>query len=302
MRDFGKRGFSTQSTQWQLSAYAKVNLGLWVAPRDNRGYHPVWSVMQSISMADVIRVTPSSHYHVEMNVPLEQRQFVPSLANNLITRAYHGLKDQYPEIPTVKIQVNKHIPIGSGLGGGSADAAAILRWAQMVINKKIDPKFAANLGVDVPFLISGGTAQATGYGEDLKYLHPLRGWYVVLVSPNFGLSTRHVYNAFDTLPNSSHLSIESMQDVIRRLELGSSPISLFNALEPAAWKVEPKLKNLKADLRSVSRKPWFLTGSGATYFTLLRSYEESLALQKDLVNRKMDNVAGIDIAEFVGPF
>ncbi len=298
MVKFGKRGIDTGATQWQLSAPAKINLGLWVGSRDSRGYHPVLSIMQSISLADAIVVTKSAYYDVTMSRREDKGPALPSSANNLITRAYNAIKSQYPEIPPVKIHVTKQIPIGAGLGGGSSDAAAIIRWAQMLMNKKMDSRMAGDLGVDVPFLICGGTAKAQGYGDNLEFLPPLTGWHVVLISPHFGLSTRRVYETFDTLSNSSvSRNTESIENVRRLLEQGTAP-KLYNALEGAAWKVEPKLKGLKTDLERTSGKQWFLTGSGATYFTLLRSYHDSRMLKRDLQNSHIGNLASIEIAEF----
>ncbi len=295
-------GIGTQLAQWQEAAYAKINLGLWVGARDNRGYHPVSSILQSISMADDILITESSHYHVEMIMPPELHAPVLSPADNLITRAYHLLKSRYPEIPTVQIRVTKRIPFGAGLGGGSADAAAIIRWTQRVINQRIDGRLASTLGVDIPFLVCGGTAQATGYGDDLQYLRPVTGWHLVLVTPQFGLSTARVYQAFDTLSPAFQHPLDSVGNIVRPLEQGRTPPELLNALERAAWKVEPKLRGLKADLQHLTDRPWFLTGSGATYFALLRSDDEARNLQAHLRNSRLDNVARVEIAEFLGPY
>ncbi|WP_274532444.1 4-(cytidine 5'-diphospho)-2-C-methyl-D-erythritol kinase [Sulfobacillus thermosulfidooxidans] len=293
----------TQPDTWRLKAYAKINLGLWVEPRDARGYHPVRSLMQTIQFFDQIEIRRASAYHVDMlkgpGLPSAHPVSLP-VHDNLVTKAYRLVRSLDKAVPTVHIRVRKYIPMGAGLGGGSADAASILRWAGQFMSAPLPAKDAAVLGMDVPFLVQGGTAKASGYGEEVEHLPPLRDWYVLLVSPNFGLSTRRVYEAFDAL-NLAHRPGHTLEEIVEALRQGILPDNLFNALEPAAWTVNPALQSLKETLTSLTSKPWFLTGSGSTYFTLLRDRDEALAIEHRLQKQPLARLSHIEVAEFGAP-
>ncbi len=272
-------------------------------PRDARGYHPVRSLMQTIQFSDQIEIRRASAYHVDMlKGPGSSLSFPLSLRvqDNLVTKAYRLVRSIDKTIPTVHIRVLKYIPVGAGLGGGSADAASILRWAGQFMSRPLSTKEAAVLGMDVPFLVQGGTAKASGYGEELEYLLPLRHWHVLLVSPRFGLSTARVYEAFDAQA-VAYRAPYTLEEIVETLRQGILPGNLFNALEPAAWIVNPALQSLKETLIRFTAKPWFLTGSGSTYFTLLRDEDEALALQQRLQKQRISGISHIAVAEFGGP-
>ncbi len=272
-----------------------------MGPRDGRGYHPVSTLMQTIALADPISVTAAWEYHLEMSMPQRDLASVSlsvSVEDNLVTKAYRWAKRRVPEIPAIHVRVIKRIPQGAGLGGGSADAAAILRWAHRLFPQGFNLRETSSLGMDVPFLIDGGSAKATGYGQELTPLDPLLGWHVIVASPPIALSTAQVYQAFDEI-NPSALPAASVEEVARDLSRGQLPF-LFNALEPAAWRVEPSLQAFKAELTRETGKPWFLTGSGAAYFTLVRDPQEARAVKRRIWEQHLP-LSRLEVAKFVGP-
>ena len=139
-----------------------------------------------------------------------------------------------------RIRLRKHIPAGAGLGGGSSDAAAVLRWAGF--QSDLD---AATLGADVPFCLRGGRAIVTGIGEVIEPLDD-EDLHFVVVTPGFGVSTPDVYRAFD--------------------ELGPGDPSSANDLELAALAVEPRLLRVRDKLAFAAGRRPTLAGSGSSYF------------------------------------
>ncbi len=243
----------------ELFAQAKVNLGLWVGSPAANGYHPIDTIMHTVEWADSLVIR--DHHRYQLTVP-----HYPQLAtdDNLVTRAYHWLLDQGAELPPVSVTLYKRIPTGAGLGGGSSDAAAVLRWAQSL-------GFAGNasvaeLGMDVPFFLCQGAARARGFGEQLTPLAQWPGLGLLLMNPGFEVSTKMVYQAYDIMDNQGDCAIDELERLWQRRQM---PDHFCNVLEPAAWRVAPALKDFKDALtRWMSPFGCYLSGSGGTYYSI----------------------------------
>lgn len=249
-------------------APAKVNLGLWVGPKDESGYHPVDSIMQAIAFSDQLYLEPRDYMLWESTSPhlvMDDR--------NLVVRAYAWAKARLPNLPWVYGRLEKVTWIGAGLGGGSSDAAALLRWAFERSPQLKQQDFlvqTAELGMDVPFFIRGGAARAQGYGDRLMPVPSLTGTALVLANPGVPLETKAVYGAFDRVSGREDTG-EWIMAVSEALRTGSRPPArdLRNSLEEAAFTVMPALRDFRdvivrmADGASVA-----LSGSGPTYYLL----------------------------------
>jgi 4-diphosphocytidyl-2-C-methyl-D-erythritol kinase len=179
-----------------LRSPAKVNLFLSVGPPDAAGYHPLRSVMQAVGLFDEIQIVPADHDTLECNWP-----GLP--AENTLTKTLRLIREQVP-LPPVHIRLMKSIPAESGLGGGSGNAAALIRWAKSAVAHRIDDHFfydvARAVGADVPFFLVGGRARAEGYGERLTPLPDADPAWLVIVRPEVGVSTASAYRALDAAP------------------------------------------------------------------------------------------------------
>ncbi|WP_158246322.1 4-(cytidine 5'-diphospho)-2-C-methyl-D-erythritol kinase [Sulfobacillus sp. hq2] len=263
-----REGTATPRSSWRLRANAKINLGLWVGPRDARGYHPVRTLMQTIGLADTIDIEVADHYQ------LQAPKITGDPEGNLITKAYRMGQQYAPgQVPSVAVVCCKHIPTGAGLGGGSADAAAMLRWIHEVAPQTHLAGEAAQLGMDVPFLLEGGTAIAEGYGEQVRFLPALPTWGVLLAFPNVSISTARAYQAFDELPAANDGSDNDPEMWVRALRQDAPVPAFYNALERAAWAIEPAVHAFKERLQQLTGLIWTLSGSGSAYFTLHRDLE-----------------------------
>lgn len=244
-------------------AFAKINLGLWVGPGVSAGYHPVDTVLQTVTLADDLIVGPADRMVWRTSDATLQWN-----DGNLVFEAYRWLKAQWPAMPALALSLTKRIPVGAGLGGGSADAAALIRWARDQVSDAISFRTAGTLGKDVPFLIHGGTARAQGYGDVVHPLPPLSG-AAVLMNPGVAVATKAVYRRFDQVSPRGAISSDWMDDIAQSVAEGVLPKDLVNLLEPALFSVVPAVRDFAEWIRSLIRpERCYLSGSGPTYYSL----------------------------------
>jgi 4-diphosphocytidyl-2-C-methyl-D-erythritol kinase len=214
----------------RVRAPAKLTLTLRIAGVRADGYHLLDAEMVTLTLADTVTLAEgdrlsASGPHAD-GFPLDE--------SNLVARALRLIGRR------AAVHVDKQIPSGGGLGGGSADAAAVLRWAG-----NDDVALAATLGADVPFCLRGGRARVTGIGDRLDRLPFLERTFT-LMTPPFGCSTAAVYRAWDALGGPT----------------GGGP----NDLEPAALNVEPGLARWRDRLGEATSQTPVLAGSGSTWY------------------------------------
>lgn len=213
-----------------LSAPAKLTLGLRIVGVRDDGYHLVDAEMVSLDLADTVTFADGDG----LTIGGPEGIGLSAGDDNLVARALRLVGR------TAAVHVDKHIPAGGGLGGGSADAAAVLRWAGVD-----DPAIAVRLGADVPFCLHGGRARVTGIGEVLDPL-PFAAHTVTLAFPGLGCDTAAVYRAWD--------------------DLGGPTSDGPNDLEPAALLVAPELAAFRDALGNATGETPVLAGSGSTWF------------------------------------
>ncbi|MGI8752032.1 MAG: 4-(cytidine 5'-diphospho)-2-C-methyl-D-erythritol kinase [Acidimicrobiales bacterium] len=218
-----------------VMAPAKLTLSLRITGVRPDGYHLLDSEMITLDLADTLTFWPGDGLEI---VADGGGMAVPEGDDNLIRRAL-ALVGR-----SARVRLDKRIPAGGGLGGGSADAAAVLRWAGVD-----DPAVAARLGADVAFCVAGGRARVTGIGEHIEPLDfaAVEGRAFTLVTPPFGVSTVAAYRAWDDLE-------------ARAAEDGG------NDLEDAAVAVEPRLARWRDELSGATGQRARLAGSGSTWF------------------------------------
>lgn len=248
-------------------APAKINLNLIIQPRDAFGLHPLFSVVQSIEWCDELSVVEAE----EDSLVVEGADLSEG-PDNLVVRAIGELRDRVP-IPALEMKLAKTIPIGSGLGGGSADAAAALIAGCDVTNRphRLAADVAPDVGADVSFPIVGGTAEMSGYGEQIRPLPSLEGFALAVVAPEFPISTASVYQRWDDLggPEGFELPDRFLPPVLR------SQFPVRNDLFRAAVEVEPMLGDFVADVGKIWDGAALLTGSGSACFGFFSTEEEA---------------------------
>jgi len=253
-----------------LPAYAKLNLTLDVTGRRPDGYHDIDSVMQTVSLHDLIWIERSECRVFDVVGPM-------IAGENLVLKAARELEGHVSRALPFTIRLFKRVPMGAGLGGGSADAAAFLKAANVLYDLKLKPveliEIATAVGQDVPFLLWGGTARATGLGSTLAPLPAVpSSWRFLVVCPPLEIPTRAVYEAVDgSLP-----SARRTPGLVATLPSGGD-ISLFgNDLEPASRRLFPLLDEALNRLHGVV-PGLTMSGTGAALFAAFTGLEDAEA-------------------------
>jgi len=266
---------SSRRPTLKLKAPAKVNLALAVGPaRPGDGFHPICSWMAPIDLCDEITLTRLeddrlSRYAVVWHESAPRSSPIDwPITKDLGVRAHHLLEQHVGRSLPIQMKVEKRIPVGGGLGGGSSDAAAVLRAVRELFALDVgDQELAAlalRLGSDVPFFLGDSPALVEGLGEKVTSVGRV-GAHLVLILPAFGCPTGPVYRAFDAIPGAA-----MREDEVRRMAGAGCVVSerLFNDLAAAAEAVAPDLGPLRAAAARAVGRPVHVTGSGSTLFVV----------------------------------
>jgi len=264
-----------------FKAFAKLNFYLDVIRKRPDGYHDIETVFQSISLHDTLKFTPNP---AEIEV-ITAHPDLPAQEHNLVYKAATLLKQETETRHGVTIALEKNIPIGAGLGGGSSDAATTLAALNMLWETDCDEetllKVAARVGSDVPFCLVGGTAAGTGRGEKLLKLPPIGRRWLVIVTPPFSISTADVYSRVTAPVTETDRALEvtdGFRAVIEHVRSGNVEDILHNVMERIVTKRYPRLSELKRALERAGCPSALMSGSGPTMFGLVGSRDDGIAV------------------------
>lgn len=268
-----------------MEAPAKINLYLEVGPPLQDGYHPVRTVLQSVDLCDLVEVEVTDGGE---GLGLEVVGDAPAGGDNLCLRAGAAFLAATGLRMGVSVRLTKRIPRAAGLGGGSSDAAAVLRALNFVAGEAMAREelldAAAGLGMDVPFFLVGGTALGEGRGERVTPLVQAPPLPVLLVNPGVELATGEVYRRFD-LSGGDSPPAHGPGDLIEALPRGDAadvaPL-LHNSLQRAACELMPEVAVLLERAAGAGAAAAMVSGSGPTIFVLAASEELAASLEVEM--------------------
>ena len=253
-----------------VPAYAKINLGLRVLSKRPDGFHELRTVFQTISLADRLTITYTPATRTVITV-----EGMPDVPDNLAARAAQAVLTELNLEAAVQIHIEKRIPMGAGLGGGSSDAAAVLQALPALASCPIPMprlfQLAAPLGSDVPFFLLGGTALGLGRGEELYPLQDLPPIEGVLITPDIHVSTPDAYRALSLTLTDPATKLASFQESVRRPLLEP----LVNDFESVVFAQHPQLAAIKDSLLRQGANQALMSGSGSSVFALFRTAGEA---------------------------
>lgn len=265
-----------------LCSFAKINLALVVKGLRADGYHQIQTIYQAISLYDIIQLEERPQ-GIEIETSCRE---LPTDSGNLVYRACRRLQEVFKIARGVKLRIDKRIPLGAGLGGGSSNAAVTLMglvhlWALPQGRVHLYP-IARELGADVPYFLMGGSCLGVGRGDELYPLTDLPRWWVVLVVSPFSLSTAEVYRRANLMltkrGNSS--SINGFYLMERETER-----FMVNHLEEVVFPDYPALRRVKEELEGLGAMGSLMSGSGPTIYGLFKEYKRAKRAQKSLISR-----------------
>ncbi|HSK06820.1 MAG TPA: hypothetical protein VK990_04820 [Acidimicrobiia bacterium] len=245
---------------------AKLNLALLVGSPRSDGFHPIESLVQTIDWFDILEIDGADQDLLEV----QGADLDPE--DNLVTRSLEELRRR-GRVPPLHVRLDKRIPPGAGLGGGSSNAAATLVAVCELagLPRSMAEETGPSIGSDVTLFFTGGTLLVTGVGESIETLPPLSGFAVAVAVPPFHLSTPEVYRRWDELEGPSG------EEMIPRLlppQLRDG-MPIRNDLTPAAFDLEPELADFMADLRAQWGLQVAMTGSGSACFAFFPDLDEA---------------------------
>ena len=281
-------------------AHAKLNLFLRVERRRDDGYHDIETLFQRIALADRLTFERAAE-GLELEC-LGRPVDCPRDAN-LIARAYHALVGRCGPRPCgARVVLEKRIPVGGGLGGGSADAAAALRGFNELFALDMSAAalraVAAELGADAPFFLGPPTAIGRGRGDVLSPVAPPSAFWAALAFPAFPVSTAEVYARYDPKAERAAAAsdLASLVAALARGDLARALDLMFNEMESLAFGVVPALGDLRRRLEGSAQRPVRVSGSGSTLFTLAETQAAAQAIASAWRERESVET---DVARFV---
>ena len=250
----------------RMLCYAKLNLTLDVTAKRPDGYHELDSIFHTVSIYDRITLSQDPVGYgikVRCNKPIQGENIVKSAAKIFFQVA--GI-----EPSGLLIDIEKNIPIQAGMGGGSADAAGVLLGLCTLFNVEISPsrlhKAALYLGADVPFLLTGGTAVASGIGEKLYPIANKETLHFIVVKPQEGLSTRAIFSQVDVDHLASWPDTHNFVSALEAGNLRELGVYSGNSLEPIATEMLPVIGQIKRDIEAMDAIYAAMTGTGSAVF------------------------------------
>ena len=274
---------------------AKLNLALSVGGPDDAGMHPISGWMTTIDLHDDLELVrlPVGHpsryaviWHEEARRPSDIDW---SISKDLAARAHRALEQAVGKGLSIQSKLEKRIPVGGGLGGGSSDAAAMLHGVNTLFELGLSTEelaaIAAPLGSDIPFLVHGGAAVVGGLGARIDPVEPPSELHVVLIFPSIACPTGVVYGRLDEMRPVAEVA----DDLVR--SMATEPLkadTLFNDLGQAAFDLHPGLLEARDRVSAAAGLPVHLSGSGSTLFVVA-----SGPLEADLLARGIEEQTGL---------
>ena len=276
-------------------AFAKINLTLDVLDKRDDGYHDLKSVMQTISIRDDIEIDLDTGKPWKI---LCDKEGVPTDESNLVWKAARLYFDTIGKEPDgIEIRIIKRIPMQSGLAGGSADAAAVLRALNRHYNNPLSifalAELGAGVGSDVPFCVVCGTVMVEGRGERLRKLPDMPDCCFVVCKPDFNCSTPELYRALDETVIGKRPNHQAMESALLAGDLGKVCENIYNVFDPIVTKDHLELNYIKSIYNSYGSINQQMSGSGPAVFAIVPDFEFAAVI----CNMLKDNYPNVFIAK-----
>ncbi len=258
-----------------VKAYAKINLTLHVLGKREDGYHDLDLIFSPVSLCDLLEIEENDADALRFSCSIPAFQ----TADNLVVRAYETMRERYPgKIPGLTVALTKDIPSGAGMGGGSADAAALLSFlAERYLPDLTEQELigiGAGLGADVPACTIRHATRGLGVGERLTHIRTEAAFPLLVIKPPYSFNTGEMYRRTDELlPDSHENRNDQMVKALEAADAGAVSDLLYNIFEEAVPEKE-KIRSLKESLLAAGARGSLMTGSGSAVFGIFEDPEQ----------------------------
>ena len=276
-----------------IRSFAKINISLNITKKRDDGFHEIDSVMLPISLHDSLVV--SKLKNTNDNFVTVDDFSIGSFSYNLATFSIEKLQSVYHFNDKFRVLIHKVIPIQAGLGGGSSNAACTMKAVNSILKLGATDEelieLSKSLGCDIPFFIKCKPARVQGVGEILSPINVKNNYYVLIVKPELGCSTKEIYALSDTM----ELKTCNLDNVVKALEEGNDDLlaeNMYNALQEPAIKTVPQIQTIIDELKNNGLKMVQVTGSGSAVFAL--STDKALLTK---IFKKLEDKYEIELAK-----
>lgn len=264
-----------------LDSHGKINLALDVLYKREDGYHELNTIMQEIELKDRI-IIEDKREGIEIR---SNAKALPLGEDNLVYKAWEKILDKVGENRGVSITINKNIPLAAGLGGGSANAATVLKGLNQLWDLQLSQddlmEIGVEIGADVPFCIMGGTAHGQGIGEKLSKINPFKDKMLLLANPGIPISTEKVYSKL-SLNSRKTIDIKQIIKYMEEDNLLRLGENMANTMEETVIKDHPQIAEIKEDMLRAGALGSLMSGSGPTVFGLFDDKNKLYKCKKEL--------------------
>ena len=266
-----------------VKSYAKINISLNIKSKREDGYHELDSVMVPIELHDSIII--SNLYHSDDNFVTVDDFSNGLIHYNLVGTVINAMAKKYNFTNKFRVYIHKVIPMQAGLGGGSSNAAHMMKAVNNILklNATDDEliELAKSSGADIPFFIKAVPARCQGIGEKIEPIEIKNNYYVLLVKPLSGCSTKEVFAISDKKPYP-HVDIDAVVNALKEGDDDKLAEVMGNSLEEAAMSLNPEIRQIKDTLKSMGFKLVLMSGSGSTVYALSTDLKALKKAQKAL--------------------
>ena len=276
-----------------LKAPAKINLFLEILGKRDDGYHEIETVMQEIDLVDNLQFE-----EIQEGVRLKcNDENIPSDENNLVCKAANLILNECGIKKGVLISLEKNIPVGAGLGGGSSDAAATLKALNLLwkigLNDAELMEFAAKLGSDIPFFIKGKTSLCSGRGERITPIEVKSKMNYLVIFPHINISTTTIYRNLKIDLTKKIIDVSFFLNALKQHKVAGISKLLFNRLEEVIFATYPDLLDVKRDLDHFDFCGLSISGSGSAFFGLCNDRQHAEAIKGKIELSDIGNVFAV---------
>ena len=271
-----------------VQSYGKINLALDVLYKREDGYHEINTIMQQIDIKDTMILQER-----EKGIVIEcNNQEVPLDSTNLVYKAWEKLQQITKVDRGISIRIDKKIPVAAGLAGGSSNGASILKALNDLWNLNLTVeelrKIGKEIGADIPFCITGGTAHAKGIGEELTQLKSFSEKNILLANPGIGVSSAYVYKNLN-IQRDKRIDMDLLVKRIEQDDLKGLAKNMANVMEEVVIKEHSIISEIKEDMIKYGAIGSLMSGSGPTVFGIFDD-EEKMVYCKNKLSSKIDKI------------
>ncbi|WP_270647038.1 4-(cytidine 5'-diphospho)-2-C-methyl-D-erythritol kinase [Paeniclostridium hominis] len=268
-----------------LKSRAKINLSIDVLGKRDDGYHIVEMIMQTIDLYDNLKITKIEGDFIKIKSDSED---IPLNQDNIVYKAAYILKKRFDIKDGVEISIQKNIPVAAGMAGGSSNAAAVLVGLNKVWNLGMSEselkEIGLQLGADVPFCITGGSALAQGIGEELTNIHGLsEGVNILVCKPDIFVSTKEVYQSLDMNKVQKRPENQKLIESLKNDDIKYVSENMVNVLEEVTASKYKEIKQIEATMMKNKALGSMMSGSGPTVFGLFDNKEYAIKAKEELL-------------------